>query len=358
MEAIKEEASQTDEVTSKQYPESWIDRLTAWASRLPGRSWLPYFLLSAVLFIVLTGTYWIESGDVLTTPLPIHVFFSILIPFLLSFIYYLDEMAGRSLESFRPVLISDEIEYDFLYFRITTIPAAPAFLAGLAMFIFMILVDVLFGLPTAVLELIDFPVSFAFLNAVYKICTFVFGTFIFHTIHQLRWVNRIYKRYTRIDLFNLGPLYAFSRLTALTSGGIILILYLWLVVNPGTITDILALGLSSIFVIIALFTFIWPLRSAHGLLKTEKERLLNDCSANFRTLSQELHRRIQSHDLEGIGQINAAMGGLETERTAIKRISTWPWQPETLRTLISSTLAPIAIWLLQYFFRIWFGGNP
>jgi len=42
------------------------------------------------------------------------------------------------------------------------------------------------------------------------------------------------------------------------------------------------------------------------------------------------------------------MAGLETERIAIKRISTWPWQPETLRTLVTTILAPIGIWLLQY----------
>jgi len=76
--------------------------------------------------------------------------------------------------------------------------------------------------------------------------------------------------------------------------------------------------------------------------------LLHEGSARFKALSIELHRRIETNDLKDVGQINAAMAGLETERIAIKRISTWPWQPETLRTLVTTILAPIGIWLLQY----------
>ncbi|MEE8357347.1 MAG: hypothetical protein V3R33_08580 [Anaerolineales bacterium] len=40
---------------------------------------------------------------------------------------------------------------------------------------------------------------------------------------------------------------------------------------------------------------------------------------------------------------------LEKEIDAIKAISTWPWQPETLRWLFTALVLPLLMWLAQYF---------
>ena len=336
------------ETSSAPYTPSWVDRLTAWIDKLPGKSWMYYVGSGIALFLVMTMVSWIEASSSFGSYFAIQLFFSVFLPFCIGFIFYLDDMATRSLKEFQPVLETDDFEYELLQYRLTTLPPRPALISGLILLTFMVMVDIFLGLPSAIDVMREAPISFVLLYVVYKTSTFVFGTLIYHTIHQLRWVNRIYTHYSQIDLFDLGPLHSLSKLTALTAGGIILVMYLYFAVNPGTFSDFRAVAIGMIFVLIAVFTFIWPLRGAHGLIKKEKERLLHEGSARFKALSIELHRRIETNDLKDVGQINAAMAGLETERIAIKRISTWPWQPETLRTLVTTILAPIGIWLLQY----------
>ena len=76
----------------------------------------------------------------------------------------------------------------------------------------------------------------------------LFWNLIYHTVHQLRIVNLIYTRHAKIDLFNLSPLYAFSRLTACTALTTVFIAYLWLATYPWLSND---------------FVVIWKLAHRH-----------------------------------------------------------------------------------------------
>jgi hypothetical protein len=46
---------------------------------------------------------------------------------------------------------------------------------------------------------------------------------------------------------------------------------------------------------------------------------------------------------------------LETERDMLKRISTWPWQPETLQFLMTALLLPLLLWIIQYVLQQFLG---
>jgi hypothetical protein len=56
-----------------------------------------------------------------------------------------------------------------------------------------------------------------------------------------------------------------------------------------------------------------------------------------------------------VDELRDAMTSLEIERSALTRIPTWPWQPETLRGLITALLLPVAVLLIQFVLQRAFG---
>jgi hypothetical protein len=62
----------------------------------------------------------------------------------------------------------------------------------------------------------------------------------------------------------------------------------------------------------------------------------------------ESHKRLDEGHVESIGELNTALSGLEMQRNAIMAIPTWPWQPETVRLLITALALPLGLWIAQY----------
>ena len=100
--------------------------------------------------------------------------------------------------------------------------------------------------------------------------------------------------------------------------------------------------------VLALAAFAWPLLGVHRLLVEEKERLLGEISLRSETAMLELLQRMDEGKLEGMSELSEAIASLETEQNALKRIPTWPWQPETVRSLITALLLPLGLWIAQY----------
>jgi len=42
------------------------------------------------------------------------------------------------------------------------------------------------------------------------------------------------------------------------------------------------------------------------------------------------------------------MSSLQIEQRALESISTWLWQPETVRLLITALALPLGLWVAQY----------
>jgi hypothetical protein len=49
------------------------------------------------------------------------------------------------------------------------------------------------------------------------------------------------------------------------------------------------------------------------------------------------------------------LSSIKTELAMIEKIPTWPWQPETLRVLITALAFPLGVWLIQLFLGRYFG---
>lgn len=329
------------------YGPSWVDRFGDWVDQLPGPSWLYYLALGLVLLLVQTTVLWIEGAYPIGTFLPIHLGSAAGIAYLLALIPWLDDTAAIALSTLRPALKTRQEEYNQLRHQLTTLRARPTLLASLVSVTLVILMDQLGVTLTDFEAFAGYPVSARCMYVVYLVGWWVAGAFFYHTIHQLRLINLIHTEHTRVDLFRMRPLYAFSRLTALTAASLTLTLYVDIAVQPGVLYDPRSVGIASIVVLLAVATFVWPLLGVHRLLVGEKERLLDENSQLLEAQVLELHQRLNSGNLEGMEKLNLAIASLEIEQNTLNRIPTWPWQPETVRLLISALLFPLGLWITQ-----------
>ncbi len=346
---------QTDQ--PQPYAPSWVNHFTAWVDRLPVPSWSFYLVVVLVLSLLLVIVPWVEGAFPVGTVFPVQLFMPVMITLLLAMLHYLDNRASSALMTLRPALKASKEEASRLHYELTTLPARPTLLASLATVILILLLGVIGGRESSIEVFVPWPVSGNLVYFVYLIGFWNFGAFAYHTIHQLGVINRIYTRYTHIDLFRLRPLYAFSSITALTAVMLALAAYGWNALNPEGLQDLNLVTIGILFLItaLALAAFVWPLLGIHRLLAEEKGRLLDECALRLEAAIAELHERMDSGELEGIDRLNLAMSSLEIEQQALDRIPTWPWQPETPRLLVTALALPLGLWLLQYVLQLLLG---
>lgn len=335
------------------YAASWVDRFTGWVDRLPGPSWSYYLGLGLAVFVLQTAVLWSEGAMPISSIVHnVHAFLAGAIALFLILFHYLDERAAAALGALRPALKATDQAYGELYFQLTTLPARATLLASLAALAFSALTETL-GEHYHLDPLNGFPMSGHLLRILYWIVWWIFGAFLYHTVHQFRMINHIYTQHTHIDLFRMEPLYALSNLSALTAVSLTVVPYGFLLVNRFTQVSQVTEdpGLLSFFLVItflAVATFVWPQLGIHRLQVAEKERLLHEANQRLQAIINDLHQQIDSGKLEGIGELNTAMSTLEMERNALQRIGTWPWEPEVVRLLVTALALPLGMWLIQF----------
>jgi hypothetical protein len=347
------------------YPPSWVDRVTRAISRLPGPAWLGFLALGVaggsiqILIQWSTGSY--RPGPFLL----LHIWTSGNFAFLLAMVNYLDRSAAASIEAFRPVLQPSpsggppQQLFADLRYRLTTLPHRSTVWATLTGGIVLtatpiLLTRVLASGPMSLLRLaVDFglsssPLAFAVFFVQYALTQATSAVVVYHTIHQLRLIRQIYVHHTRLNLYRLQPLYAFSIPAAFTAGGFLLYSYVWFASAPALLAQLASVVLAVFFACIAVVTFSWPLLGIHRRLVEEKKRLLQESSARFDLAVTQLHRRIDRKRLARMDDLNKTLASLELEQAALRRIPTWPWEPGTLRGLLAAIFLPIFIWLIQF----------
>jgi hypothetical protein len=324
---------------------------------LPGPIWAHYVGLWLSLSVILVLALWIEGVYPVGTVFPVQIFIPGMISLFLGMIHYLDRRADLALTRLQPALTAREAECEQLRYRLTTLPAWPSLLIGLALMAFFLLLGLATGeVEDSISALSDSRVTAALLAVSYYIGWWCFGTFLYHTFHQLSVISRILTKHTRVNLFRLRPLYGFSSVSALTAVTLAIATYGWTALNPSNLDDLFGLALVVLLTLLALVTFVWPLLGLHRLLDVEKARLLSECRRHLESSFSELHRRIDAGEIEGMTEFNMALASLELEYSALKRIPTWPWQPETFSLLITALALPLGLWILQYVLQLFLGG--
>ncbi|MDQ3930227.1 MAG: hypothetical protein M3328_13910, partial [Chloroflexota bacterium] len=329
------------------YKPSWVDALTQWVRGLPVPWWSAYMALGAVTIIPYIGLKWLY-GEYASGFFPFHIIFAWVTAFVLAALHLLDDVAARCFEAFRPVMNATDAEQRQLLYQLTNMPWGPAWLAtflGVAFATVTIL-----GLDTEYTRLLGMggsPLFEVLDRAIFLVSWGLLGVWVYHTIRQLRLISRIYSRHTLINMFHLGPLYEFSSLSALTAILWLAENYLWYATIPAVTDDPLSGSTTIGFAVIAAVTFIWPLWGVHRLLRNEKLRLQTENARRIEAVMQETQRRTDAGEFSDMVGMKDATQALTEQAAVLDKLPTWPWQPETVRTLLTAMLLPLVIWLAQ-----------
>lgn len=345
-EVLQQSARATPE--PRWYRPSWVDHLDDWIDSLPGPTWGYYLAVAVVLVLTNAIIKWTDGAYPPGVFHPFHVVVMVSGVWYMGLIHYLDRAACVAMDRFRPALHGPAARLAQMEYCLTTMPARNTLLVTAAGIVIGVLVFI-----ASIRGVVLSPAALAFTSPVavwYEagICIFLNMAFllcVYHTVHQLRTVNRIYTTSTRIDLFNMTPLYAFSLLSALTAGGGLMLMYAWVATEPDLADDKISLAAALVTGVVALLTFLLPLLGIHRMLEAEKTEAQVAVAQRIKRCIDELHQRMDESFAAEVEAPIKIMAGLQQELAYLSKLPTWPWQPETVRGLVTAVFLPIVLWL-------------
>lgn len=328
---------------------SWIDRFTDWVGRLPVRPWIFYMALGIGLVLVQIVFLWLDGGSLRSELLPVIVFNGLAVPYLLVLIWILDNQALTALERMKSVLDLSQPEFEAYKARIATMPFLAPLLAGLAMVIFAGLLPLVAMEPLRYASLEQLSLFTFVFQIIDKSSAFLFGVVLYHTIRQLRLVYSINSNHIQVNIFQLRPVQAFSRLTASTALGLVIFFYGWIFINPELLADPAILVVSIVFTLLAVLVFVWPLWGMHTLMVSEKEQALHEIEQQFELLFTKFNHCVAAGDYKEAEKLNGTIMSLEIQHKKVNDVPTWPWRSETARIVLTAVALPILLMIVQFF---------
>jgi len=323
------------------YPPSWLNRLIDWIDRSPRPAWVYYAAGVLLLATVLTVGQWLAGGID-----PEALVFSVYPVYFVALMHYLDGQARSALVRFRPALSVTDAEFARIKYELTTVPARGGWVAA-ALAIPLGILFILGSEPEPVSPEALPAEVIAVVTTVFTVAAFF--VLAYHTVRQLRRVSQLHAAAPTINLLQPRPTYAFSRLTSRTAIGVVAFLYFDFLINPpaggAAFTYFVLTGGALVLMAAAFFL---PLFGMHQRLVTEKARLNAEVNLTLETAYQDLLQGVRSRDYAGVGDLDKTLASLLKMREVIAKLSTWPWQPETLRGLVAAVGLPVAIWLIQF----------
>jgi hypothetical protein len=203
--------------------------------------------------------------------------------------------------------------------------------------------------PTRYAALESLPLFSVVFQIVDKSSAFMYGVIIFHTVWQLRLVRAVTSDYMRVNLFNLAPTQAFSRLTASTAIGLAAGMFAWMLLNPDLLANLVSVAFSAGFTALGLAVFVWPLYGAHRRMEMEKTRVLGEIDLLFEQVFSHFHRHLREGDYGAAEKLNGTIASLEIQHKRVSDVPTWPWRPETARIVLTAIALPLTLMILQTF---------
>ena len=340
----------TDTPSRRPYPPSLVHAFYAWLDRLPIPAWLFFVLLIPIVGIAQHLVAWRKGAlppgqfnfDLGTAGFWLGIF--------LIGIYVL-KGSPKALDEYRPLLNVTEEEYARLEYGFVTIPNGP----GTLLFLIGVAGGAVSGFSDmAVAPAIDyvFPLLRIGIWMIASGGTFLFG---YQVIRQLRQIGAFYAMPEQIDLFNLRPLYGFSRYSATL--GIMFFASTALSTLDPTAYESQVVFLFSFAVIPLIFLmFYLPLSGVHRRLVSEKERLLQEANSRIASILDRIHSAaFEQQDYEGVAGMRAVYSTLKEEKETVQGLRTWPWRPGTLTGLLSALFLPIILTLVREILSMFLG---
>ena len=332
-----------------------VSRFLAWTDNLPGHGWWVFPALGVLLFAYAHAIVWATGRvpfGVIQPTISVGVAYG---PFLLAVLAASNYVSKRSLVAFWPATGWPEADRPGWETAFVNTPGPWGW------------VSLAIGVPLAIASFLSAPTSslgvgadrlilfVAYLPALVLGYAMAPAAFI-HTVRQLRLVVRIHGEATRIDPFDRGPVYAFSRLTVVAGLGYVLVGYYSLTVNgafsAGNLLAVAALGAS---IIVGIVTFVVPLWGIHERLVDEKEVLARGVEERVSRIGTEMYRRVDAGEFDGSKVMSDALAGMTTLRDRIEHLPTWPWPPQLLRGFVSALVLPLVIYVLTRLVSTSFG---
>ncbi len=343
---------------AKLYPPSFVDRLMAWIERLPGPAWGFYLLLTVIFVALGHGLRWLDGSMQAGTFDPLRFANDSLTVYALALMHYLNQTARESLAVFRPALGKLEAEYERLEAELTT-TSPRSFLISTAI-----------GFVLTILSFVSDPVAWG-ITAESSLLTDVvsvvqgsienvfFFVLIVHTVQQVRLIVRIHRAATNVSLYESNSHHAFSRLTVRAAIGLVFPIYYYsfiVYLQIGRLGTMSAVDNSLVIfcLLISAVVFILPLNDMRRRLVREKQRLMVESDRRFEAAARKLHQHVDADNLEKMDDLNKTLASLVIEKDALKKISTWPWEAETMRGFLSSVGLPILLWFITKYLSRFF----
>lgn len=170
---------------------------------------------------------------------------------------------------------------------------------------------------------------------------------LYRTLRQAVVMPRLFNE-IKVNLFDPSPVYAISRYASQASVALLVISYLLLSFSlPGQLFEPIAIAFQILLISASLAYFFVPLASINQRMHRAKEKLLAEIGRDLEAVYGRVHAAVQSKKFARVGEMHASIGALKDELEIIRRIPTWPWQPETLRNLVTPMLLPVIVYLMQ-----------
>ena len=334
--------------TNHAFPLSWVDRLTRWVDKLPGPAWLYYAGVALLFYIVYLAVKWLDGSMPVGTFPRIQAVVGGSLFYYLALLDHLNKVAERAIVRFRPASTAPDDVSAAIEQRLTTMQPCSVWAATAAGVVFgaAVMVAAWQGLLYAEAGLFSSVLASVLEVAVVLGLSISLLIFVLHTVQQLRVINTLYTQYTRVDMFDPAPVYAFSRLSAQTAIGVILLQVIWQTGESWLAADAVTLATGAVVVLLAVVAFVWPLRGLNRLLVKEKQRLKSVAGQRLKASIESFNRGVDKAAPEEVEALLASIQGADLELQIVNRMPTWPWQPGTLRGVAGAVLLPLFLWLL------------
>jgi len=328
------------------YAPSFLDKFMDFIERLPVPYWSTYLLLFIAQSIVMHVFAWVDGWLPLFTSNPLIFLFPLWQWLPLTIMTYSRTVSIQALSTFSSLLDAEENELKRLKYEFSTMPSRGVVLNGVAWGIVYVILTyatfdtfyVSYGLGTllSVVLMLEGLITYMAGGAIY-----------YYSFRQLSLVNRTVRMAKQFNLFRLGPVYAFSRVTSLIGISWMVMLSLTLLAFPVQLVSGLTLVILALQVVLAMAAFVLPLWFVHLRLEDEKLRLLEELNQQFESTSEKLHRCLENNDMGPVTQLKDAMLGLTAEGGVLNELPTWPWQTGVLTGFLSATILPIVLFITQ-----------
>jgi hypothetical protein len=333
------------------YAPSWLNRVIAWIDRAPGPTWATYVALTVASVAFSNAQGW-ASGVLPFGAMRLdYTYWGVFLIALIWVVAYLDRVAGEAFDRFRPALDVSDADAAQLRYRLVVLPSRTAVIIT----VFALVVTPLYYVadPAGALITDLTPLGLGLRALAEGFSSAVLLIIIVQLFRQLRMVTSIVAAAPRVDVFQPGPLYAFSKLTSRTAIAVVLLIGTSSLVAAPPVESTSAWLLWAPWIIglpaFAIAAFVLPLRGMHLRLVAQKERLAGDAEARLQRLLGGINDDVDAGDLTRADAYQKTLTTLIQQRDIIAKLPTWPWSPGTLRAIVTTVALPLLIFLSQRF---------